>query len=135
MPTLIDSSLWIAFTRLRSPRRLKEFISPYILDPEAHLAEPVIFEVLRHATPAEAKQLKQQFDTLPRLATPAELWDDAAELGRDCRQRNFTAHSLDLLIATIAIHHDAEVVTFDGDFANIASASRLRASVLKPPAP
>jgi hypothetical protein len=51
MITLIDTSLWIDFTRARSPRSLKQFIAPYILHPSAHLAESVTFEVLRHATP------------------------------------------------------------------------------------
>jgi predicted nucleic acid-binding protein len=73
MPTQIDTSLWIDFTRGRSPRKLKQFIAPFILDPEAHLAQPSIFEILRHATPAEAKQLTQQFQTLPMLATPPFL--------------------------------------------------------------
>ena len=116
MPTLIDTSLWIDFTRTRSPRKLKQFIAPFILDPEAHLAEPITFEILRHATPAESKQLTQQFQTLPTLATPPLLWSEAAELGQACRQKNITVPSLDLLIAAIALHHGAEVVTFDDDF-------------------
>ena len=126
MPTLIDTSLWIDFTRTRSPRTLKQFIAPFILDPDAHLAEPITFEILRHATPAEAKQLTQQFQTLPMLATPPLLWSRAAELGQACRQKNITVPSLDLQIATVALHHGAEVVTFDDDFQKIASVSSLR---------
>src|SRR6266571_6013543 len=103
MATLIDTSLWIDFTRTRSPRPLKRFIALFILDPDAHLAEPITFEILRHATPAEAKQLTEQFQTLPMLATPPSLWSQAAELGQACRQKNITIHSLDLLIATIAL--------------------------------
>jgi hypothetical protein len=57
MASLIDTSLWIDFTRVRSPQTLKQFIAPYILHPDAHLAEPVTFEILRHATPAEVRQL------------------------------------------------------------------------------
>ena len=133
MPTLIDTSLWVDFTRSRSPRKLKQFVAPFILDPEAHLAEPIAFEILRHATPEEAKHLAQQFQTLPMLATPALIWPRAAELGQACRQKNITVNSLDLLIATIAIHHGAEVVTFDDDFQKIATASTLQVQVLKRP--
>lgn len=43
---------WIDFTRSRSPTPLKRFIATYVLDPEAHLAEPVSFEVLRSARPS-----------------------------------------------------------------------------------
>jgi hypothetical protein len=60
MITLIDTSLWIDFTRARSPRSLKQFIVPYALHPTAHLAEPITFEVLRHATLKESKQLTRQ---------------------------------------------------------------------------
>jgi len=133
MPTLIGTSLWIDFTRTRSPRTLKQFIVPFILDPDAHLAEPITFEILRHATPAEAKQLTQQFQTLPMLATPPLLWSLATGLGQACRQKNITVSSLDLLIATIALHHGAEVVTFDDDFQKIAGVSRLQVKVIKRP--
>ncbi len=133
MPTLIDASLWIDFTRTRSPRTIKRFVAPYILHPDAHLAEPVAFELLRHATASEAKQLTQQFQTLPMLATPPLLWSLATDLGQACRRKNLTVGSLDLLIAAIALHHAAEVVTFDGDYQAIASVSRLQVKLLQRP--
>jgi predicted nucleic acid-binding protein len=135
MPTLIETSLWVDFTRARSPRTIKRFIAPFILHPDAHLAEPITFEILRHATAAEAKQLSRQFQTLPMLATPPRLWTDAAALGQACRQKNLTVNSLDLLIATIALHHGTEVVTFDDDFQKIASVSNLQVKLLKRPTP
>jgi len=135
MSTLIDTSLWIDFTRARSPQLLKQFIAPYILHPDAHLAEPITFEILRHATAAEARQLTQQFQTLPTLATPPDLWTQAAQLGQACRRKGINALSLDLLIAAIALHHGAEVVTFDADFEKIASLSALQVKLLQRPTP
>lgn len=135
MPTLIDTSLWVDFTRTRSPRSLKRLIAPFILHPDAHLAEPIAFEMLRHATAAEVKQLTQQFQTLPMLPTPPLLWTEAAALGQVCRQQNITVGSLDLLIATIALCHGAEVVTFDDDFQKIAGVSKLQVKLLKRPTP
>lgn len=131
MRLLIDTSLWIDFTRARSPREVKRFVAPYILHPDAHLAEPVAFEILRHATAAEAKQLTQQFQTLPMLTTPPLLWTQAADLGLACRRKNVTVGSLDLLIAAVALHHGAEVVTFDGDFQTIAGVSKLQVKLLQ----
>ena len=75
------------------------------------------------------------FETLPLLATPPLLWTEAAELGQACRQKNITVNSLDLLIAAIALHHGAEVVTFDDDFQKIASVSKLLVKLLKRPTP
>lgn len=135
MPALIDTSLWVDFTRFRSPRSLKQFIAPFILDPDAHLAEPISFEVMRHATPPEVRQLSQQFQTMPWLTTPSTLWTDAAALGRACRHKNLTIGSMDILIAAVALHFDAEVITFDDDFRKIAGVSKLRVSLLKRPSP
>ena len=58
MTLLLDTSLWIDFTRARSPLPLKQFIAPFVLDPACHLAEPVRFELLRSARPQEARLLE-----------------------------------------------------------------------------
>jgi len=55
---LLDTSLWIDFTPARSPASLKQFIAPFVLDPEAHLAEPVHLPLLRSARPDETRQLE-----------------------------------------------------------------------------
>ena len=127
---LLDATLWIDYSRARSPDVLKQLIEPFIFDPEACLAEPVTFEVLRYANEQEARWLERQFHLLPMLQTPATLWSDALTLGRRCRQEGVTAGSLDLLIAAVALHHDAEVVTFDVDFERIASLTTLRVTRL-----
>ena len=131
MPTLIDTSLWIDFTRSRSPAKLKRFIAPYILDPDAHVTDPVRFEVLRHATPPEVRQLSRHFQTYPMLAVPSDLWSAAATLGQQCRQQGLTIGSFDLLIATVAQHHGATLVTFDDDFQRIATISSLQVKLLQ----
>ena len=131
MASIIDGSLWIDFTRARSPVALKKFIAPFILSPEAALAEPVAFEVLRHAIGAEISALQLQFQTMPLLPTPDDLWTAAAILGQACRKKGINAGSLDLLIAQVAIHHDAELITFDVDFQAIAGVSKLRVKLLQ----
>jgi predicted nucleic acid-binding protein len=133
MALLLATSLWIAFTRARTPMALKQLIAAYVLDPAAHLAEPVMFELLRFATPAEHRQLEAQFATLPVLDTPASLWHQAALLGQACRACGATVLSLDLLIAALALHHQAELVTFDRDFALIAQSSDLQVKLLRRP--
>ena len=91
MALLLDANLWIDFTRTRSPRALKAFIAPYILDTQACLAEPVVFEVLRSATDAEARQLSAHFETLPLLASPPDLWSRGIALGQACRRKGVNA--------------------------------------------
>lgn len=130
MARLIESSLWVDFTRAKTPPERKAAIRRWILDPEACLCEPVAFEVLRHATAQERPRIEAQFATLPLLSTPPMLWRDAAKLGQACRDRGLTAGSLDLVIAALALHHDAELVTFDGDYSAIGRASALRVTCL-----
>lgn len=134
MSTLIDTSLWIDFTRSRSPQSLKQFIAPYILHPTAHVAEPITFEILRHATPGESRQLTQQFQTFPVLSTPPGLWTRATELGQACKNKGHTAGSLDLLIASLALSHRSTIVTFDDDFEIIARICDLQVKLLNRPA-
>lgn len=130
MARLIESSLWVDFTRRKSPVSLKRLIEPWILDPGAVLCEPVIFEILRHATEQERPQIEAQFSTFPVLDTPPRIWRSATDLGQRCREQGFNAGSLDLIIASIAIHHEAELITFDGDYLSIAKASKLKVSLL-----
>jgi predicted nucleic acid-binding protein len=133
MARLIDSSLWVDFTRAKSPIALKLFIHAWILDSAAVLCEPIAFEVLRHATKAERVKIHQQFSTMPLISTPEKLWRDATTLGGKCHEKGINLGSLDLVIAAIAIHHDAELITFDNDFSKIASVSALKVTVLKRP--
>ncbi len=133
MPTLIDTSLWIDFTRRKSPERLKRFVAPYLFDASAHLADPIVFELLREATDPEVTALTQHFATFPLLRTPEDIWQRAATLGRKCRKAGHTAGALDLLIATVALEHDAVLVTLDEDFAKIGECGGAQVKLLRRP--
>ena len=91
------------------------------------------FELLRSARPEEARLLEAQFATLPSLPTPVDLWQQAIALGQACRQIGRSVLSLDLLVAAVALHHDAVLVSFDADFDAIASVSELRLNRLVRP--
>lgn len=106
-------------------------IHPWIIDPKACLCEPVAFEILRHATAAERPLIREQFDTLPLLPTPTQLWRDAAILGQTCRSGGQTIGSLDLIIAAIALHYKAELITFDADYSAIAELTSLQVQRLE----
>ena len=133
MARLIETSLWIDFTRAKTPVERKVEIRRWILDPDAALCEPVAFEVLRHATVKERPLIEAQFASLPLLPTPVALWRDAAHLGQACRDQGFTAGSIDLVIAALALHHHAELITSDQDFTSIAASSELQVTLLSRP--
>ena len=46
-------------------RALKALAAPHIDDPNACLAEPIVFEILRNATDTEAVYLTQHFQSIP----------------------------------------------------------------------
>ena len=71
---------------------------------------------------------------LPLLSTPLDLWEQAIELGQACRQIGQTVLSLDLLVAVVALHHNALLVSFDADFETIAAVTDLRLQRLERPA-
>ena len=133
MARLLDTNIWIDLTRRRSSAGLKKFILPHVLHPEACVAEPIIFEVLRSAADEESVLLARYFNSLPVLATPSDVWTTALELGRACRRSGYTAGGIDLLIAAVAVRHQAELVTFDADFQKIADESALKLHLLKRP--
>ena len=135
MDRLIDTSVWIDLVRPRSPQFLKEFITPYVLNPDTRLAGPVTYEVLRSATPQENGRIVRLFQSFPVLATPPDLWASATALGQACRQKGITADPMDLLIAVVTLYHGAMVVTFDDDFRQIAAVSDLRVELLTRPQP
>jgi predicted nucleic acid-binding protein len=67
MVRLIDTSLWIDLTRLRSPVALKTFVASFVNDADARLADPIAFELLRSATEVEARVLTEHFASMPKL--------------------------------------------------------------------
>jgi predicted nucleic acid-binding protein len=133
MITLIDTSLWIDLTRRKSPRGLRQWIAPYLLDPTAHTADPVAFELLRNALPAEIEFLTRRLEALPRLPSPIDLWDRATEMGQLCRQKGHAAGALDLLISAVAVAHRAVLVTLDEDFEKIGKIVGLEVKFLHRP--
>ena len=130
MGTLIDSTLWVDYFRARTPVRIKEQVIPFIDDAEAAICEPVRFEILSAALRGERKQIEETFSTMPILSAPANLWRAATVLGQRCIDEGVQPRSMDLLIAIICLHHEAELVTFDNHFAQIAKACPLKILLL-----
>src|SRR5688500_6946001 len=108
MLQLIDTSVWIDLVRPSTPRPLKETAAKLILQRESRLAEPIAFELLRYASDSEAREFEVYRATMPMLATPADIWLRAGDLGRACRKQSNLIKALDLLIAAVALHHNVE---------------------------
>jgi predicted nucleic acid-binding protein len=130
MGTLIDSSLWVDYFRLKTPQKTKDQVVQFIDDEQALLCEPVRFEILRASLRTERRRLEETFATLPLLPTPADIWQRAIDVGQQCMDRGVKARPMDLLIATVCMHHLVEIVTFDAHFAQIAKVCPLNVQLL-----
>ncbi|MFQ5739814.1 MAG: PIN domain-containing protein [Acidobacteriota bacterium] len=127
---LVDTSVWIDYLRTKTPRAIKARLNHVIQSPEIATCEPILFEILRAVSTAEASKIEEFFTTVPVLATPATLWVDARRLGHRCMAAGFLPRSMDLLIAQIGIHHEAWVTTSDAHFQRISQVSSLRLQFL-----
>lgn len=125
MATLIDSSVWVDYFHPKTPRAVRETARAVIVHADAVLCEPIRFELLRSAPKNQRAPIEAHFATMPVLHTPSSLWRDAQRLGQACHDRGWIVSALDLLIASICIHHNVELAGFDAQFADIAKVSPL----------
>jgi predicted nucleic acid-binding protein len=130
MATLIDSSLWVDYFRLKAPPAIKQQIVPYIDDADAWLCEPVRFEILRAALKSERHRVEETFATFPVLPTPGDIWRRAAHLGQGCIDSGVQPRSMDLLIAVVCLEAGLTLVTFDSHFAAIAEVCEMNLHLL-----
>ena len=126
MATLIDTSIWVDLFRTKAPRAIK-LRAQHIVDAlDACLCEPIVFEVTRSAPVDQRGRVAQYFGTFPQLETPRDLWPAATGLGQRCSAAGFSPRPLDLLIVQVCLYHEAELATFDRDFARIADHCPLK---------
>ena len=127
---LVDSSAWIEFDRA-SDSAVDRALSRLIALEAGSLAatEPVLMEVLAGApTESQVGRLRAILTSFGWIACdPVADFEGAAGIYRQCRSRGITPRSLcDCLIANVALRHDAELLTADRDFEQIARVVPLR---------
>lgn len=75
-------------------------------------------EILHGArTPQDAVSLRVALDALTQLPIPETVWDNLGSNLSVLRSRGLPMPFQDVLIATVALHHDTELWTLDGHFA------------------
>lgn len=116
---LIDTSAWISFFRGKGVLASK--VDALIEADEAALCGPVLTELRRGLRSTERRRVLPALAGCHELAQPDELWTKAGELGFSLARRGATVKTLDLLIATYALHHRVALLTEDSDFKRIAT--------------
>lgn len=133
METVIETSIWIDYFRPKTPPAVRREIHPWVQREDLALCEPILCELLRAAAASQRGLMRQHLLTIPVLPTPGSLWTAATQLGQICEDAGVRVGALDLLIATVCLHHDAELIAFDRQFAAMAKVSKLRVRTLTRP--
>lgn len=123
---LVDTSVWIALFRARSPLDLEQHVE---LD-EIVTSLPVVQEVLQGFAEERAFRLaRESMLAFPMVDAPLplDLVEEAVGLYRTARRAGRTVRSsVDCLIAASALRHDLTVLHIDRDYEALAKVSGLR---------
>lgn len=130
---LVDSPAWIDYDRAnRSPAHVK--LAHLVADSRDELtsSEPILMELLAGCRTSDAERrvrhLLSAFHWTP--CDPVADFEGAAQIYRHCRAAGVTPRSMvDCMIATIALRTDAQVLTSDRDFEQMATVVPLRLAV------
>lgn len=86
----------------------------------------VLQEILQgFAGPKSRERIVERFSALPLIVPDRDDHIQAAELRNHCRRKGVQTGTIDALLAQLCIRHDLTMLTGDGDFARIASHSKL----------
>ena len=109
---VVDSCIIFDHTRGRDARLAEWFKSFPIV-----ICGVVRAEVLHGVrTPNDRAKLVALLDIFPQLAMPENLWDTLGDNLAELRRNGTTVPFADVILATLAIHHDAELWTRDAHF-------------------
>lgn len=111
---LVDTSAWVVGFRKTGHPDLKEHLRRCITSGHAAICPIVILELLRGCkTTIERDGLKTKLESLDLLPITPSTWERAYELGFSLGRQGLTVPTSDLIIATVALEHDAVVLHQD----------------------
>jgi tRNA(fMet)-specific endonuclease VapC len=118
MKIIVDTSVWIEY--LKNKPTLAEKLDRQLLAGDIFTVGPVIAELLQGAkTEKDYRMLKNSIDGLPFIETSFENWALAGDISYKLRRKGITIPITDCIIAAVAIHNNASVMTYDQHFTNI----------------
>ena len=123
---LLDSSAWISFFRGES-ESLRSEIDGLLSEKRAVAAWPIRVELLNGArSRPEFEAINRRLQALENLSVREEDWAGSAELGFRLNLRGETVPAMYLLIATLALANDCELLHMDADFERVRRVAPLR---------
>jgi predicted nucleic acid-binding protein len=114
--TLIDTSAWIEFFRLKGDPRIKALVRDFMAIKEAAYTCPVAFELLTGARKEELDDLHTGLDLAFRVVLLPVHWNLAGKSNSALRARGINLPASDLLIATVAHSQKIPLLAKDAHF-------------------
>lgn len=113
---LIDTCIWVPFFN-RPQSAEKKTVDALLDDDRAALIGPIAAEILQGIPrEAHASYVASLLRGIRYFETEWEDWIEAARLGRRCAASGHRLPLSDLILATVALRHDAEIYTIDPHF-------------------
>jgi predicted nucleic acid-binding protein len=124
-PVLVDTCIWISFFN-RPQSAEKKTVDALLDDDRAALIGPIAAEILQ-GIPREphASYVASLLRGIRCLDPKWEDWIEAARLGRRCAAAGHRLPLSDLILAAVALRHDAGIYTTDPHFDLIGEINRF----------
>lgn len=128
MNILVDTSVWSQVLRQKQNPEAAQRLQAYIQREEnIYLMGIILQEILSGITnPKLFKEIKNVLMDFPYLETQKDDYIHAAFLRNQLKNKGVVVHTLDALIAAMAIRHDYWLFTLDQDFQSIARWTSLK---------
>jgi predicted nucleic acid-binding protein len=116
---IADTSIWIEF--FNRPKSKEKRRMDFLIDENQLLfVGPVLMELLQGCrTSRDADIILNHVSALPFLEMSFSTWRRTGEISAGLRRKGITLPTIDLIIAVLAMEHDAEVFTVDPHFQKI----------------
>lgn len=117
---VIDTSVWVDF--FRQGQRVVKAVTADLLDRDLVLMTPfAVLEICAGARSSEQRRLQNLFEALPIVYPTPSTWSLAQNWVQVATAAGQRFGAIDLMIATLAKEHGADIWTLDADFRRMAT--------------
>lgn len=119
---IVDTPIWIEY--LRGNSSFEKTIEDGLIRGRIYVTGPIVAELLQGVkNEKELQMLSKHIDAIPYLECGEEAWRKAGLLSFSLMKVGKTLPLTDILIAAVAMQHEASIFTLDGHFERIPEIS------------
>jgi len=128
---LIDTSAWILGLKRNSSSQIKDILTEILDKDQSATTGIIILELLQGTkTKKEYEEIFSDLSALHYFEENKEIWEKASLLGFKLRRKGKTVPSTNLLIASISLYYNLNILHADNHFEIIKLYSNLKTTDL-----